>query len=168
MSTAYLGLGSNLGDRKAFVDAAIDEIDTIPGTSVTAVSSVIETEPVGVTGQPRFLNAAVRIETEQAPEALLRKLKELEEHLGRKPTYRWGPRVIDIDILLYDDVVLETEELVIPHPLMMERRFVLAPLAELAPDLRHPVTRKTVSELLSRLECRERCQPEAGTRGTQR
>ena len=153
MTTVYLGLGSNLGDRRRNLEAALDALRAHPQIAVTAVSSFLETDPVGgPPGQGKFLNAAAKIETDLSPEALLEELKRVERALGRREGPRWGPREIDLDILLYGDAVLETPNLTIPHPRMRERRFVLEPLAEIAPDARDPVTNLTVRELLARLD----------------
>ena len=150
MTTVYLGLGSNLGDRRRNLEAALDALRAHPQIAVSAVSAFLETDPVGgPPGQGKFLNAAAEIETDLAPEALLEELKRVERALGRTPGPRWGPREVDLDILLYGEEILETEALVIPHPRMRERRFVLAPLAEIAPDARDPVTKQTVRELLA-------------------
>jgi 2-amino-4-hydroxy-6-hydroxymethyldihydropteridine diphosphokinase len=152
MSTIYLGLGSNLGDRRRNLEAALDALRAHPQIAVSAVSSFLETDPVGgPPGQGRFLNAAAKIETDLAPEALLEELKRVERSLGRKPGPRWGPRQIDLDILLCGDTILETGTLVIPHPRMRERRFVLEPLAEIAPDARDPVTSLSVRDLLEKV-----------------
>jgi len=148
----YLGLGSNLGDRRRNLEAALDALRAHPQIAVTAVSSFLETDPEGgPPGQGKFLNAAAGIETDLAPESLLEELKRIERSLGRRPGPRWGPRQIDLDILLYGDTILETGTLVIPHPRMRERRFVLEPLAEIAPDVRDPVTGLAVRDLLARL-----------------
>jgi len=152
MTTAYLGLGSNLGDRRRNLEAALEALRAHPQITVSAVSAFLETDPVGgPPGQGKFLNAAAEIETDLAPEALLEELKRIERALGRTPGPRWGPREIDLDILLYGKEVLETETLVIPHPRMRERRFVLAPLAEIAPAARDPVTGLTIRALLEKV-----------------
>ena len=152
MTTVYLGLGSNLGDRRRNLEAALEALRAHPQIAVSAVSSFLETDPVGgPPGQGKFLNAAAGIETDLSPETLLEELKRVERALGRTPGPRWGPREIDLDILLYSDTILETGTLVIPHPRMRERRFVLAPLAEIAPTARDPVTGLSVRDLLARL-----------------
>jgi 2-amino-4-hydroxy-6-hydroxymethyldihydropteridine diphosphokinase len=134
MSMAYLGLGSNLGDRHYNLVSAVAALDRTPGIRVTRVSSFRATPPYGVQDQPEFLNGVVEIETDLGPPALLAAVKAIETALGRVPTYRWGPRVIDIDILLYDRLRWESPELTIPHPGILERPFVIEPLAELAPE----------------------------------
>ena len=147
MSTVYIGIGSNLGDRHKNCLRAVELLKK-SGLSVTKQSSVHETEPWGLTDQPAFLNMAVEMETGLATTELLGLLKKIEKDMGRQETVKWGPRIIDIDILLYDDIILNTDALTIPHPLMHEREFVLVPLAELANDLVHPVLKKRIGELL--------------------
>jgi len=150
MPTAYIGIGSNLGNREENCERAI-RLLIEHGITVTKRSSMIETEPWGVREQPKFINMAVEIGTELDPEGLLRILKKIEEEIGRLPTSRWGPRIIDLDILLYDDLIMETPDLVIPHPGMSEREFVLKPLAEIAPEKMHPVLKKSIKSLLMEL-----------------
>lgn len=133
--TAYLGLGANLGEREASILSALKELDSLPTMQVTAVSSLYETAPVGVTDQPNFVNAVAEIRTTLTPEALLETILALEKNRGRVRTQRWGPRVIDIDILLYGDIQRETPALSLPHPRLEDRDFVVLPLSEIAPDL---------------------------------
>lgn len=148
MKTAYLSLGSNLGDRLANLQAALHALQS-PELSVVRVSSVYETEPRDVTAQPWFLNAVAEIETTLHPRILLSRTQRVERQLGRRRAVPRGPRLIDIDILLYERAVIESAELLVPHPRMAERRFVLEPLAELATRLRHPATGRTVGEMLA-------------------
>jgi len=145
--TAYLGLGSNMGDRQRNLDRALDLLSQ--RLRVTRVSSAYDTEPVGNVNQPRFLNLVCQVYTRLVPQALLALAKGIECKLGRILGTQ-QPRPIDIDILFYGDLVLDTPELVIPHPRLANRAFVLVPLAEIAPDLIHPVYRKTIKELLAR------------------
>ena len=133
--TCYLGLGSNLGERQQSLDRAVHLLETTEGVTVLDLSSTHETEPVGVPEQPKFLNAVVKIACELSPEELLARCQGIEDQLGRVRTVRWGPRTIDIDILLIEGVTLNTERLTVPHPRMCEREFVLAPLTEIAPEL---------------------------------
>jgi 2-amino-4-hydroxy-6-hydroxymethyldihydropteridine diphosphokinase len=133
--TAYIGIGSNLGDRDAFIRRALELLRGEQGIEVAAVSSVRETDPIGVVDQPRFLNAAARLETELRPPQLLARLLAVEQRLGRVRAERYGPRTIDLDLLLYGDEIVDEPGLRVPHPRLAERRFVLEPLAELDSEL---------------------------------
>lgn len=132
MAEAALALGANMGDRAANIDEAVRRLAALPCTRVTAVSALHETAPWGVTDQPAFLNAAILLDTELEPHALLAHTQAIERDMGRKPCLRWGPRPIDIDLLWVGDIALATPELMLPHPGLFERTFVLAPLAEIA------------------------------------
>lgn len=132
---AYLSLGSNMGDREGYLEKALEFLDRNPGITVLKVSSFYETEPWGGVDQDSFFNLAVEIETTLDPFDLLKECQTVENSLGRRRLVRWGPRVIDIDILLYGNLKVKSKDLIIPHPLMEEREFVLAPLREIAPDL---------------------------------
>lgn len=151
MPVAYIGIGSNLGNREENCSRAIQLLSD-RGITIRKKSSMHETEPWGVKDQPRFINMAIEVETEFDPPKLLEILKTIEREIGRRESYKWGPRIIDLDILLYNDFVINTPKLHIPHPHMHEREFVLRPLSEIAPDKVHPVLKKTVRELLSDLE----------------
>ena len=149
MATAYIGLGSNLGDRMTMLRTAIQRLETLGG--IAGVSSLYETEPVGYLAQPSFLNAVVALDTAQAPADLLGALLGIERDLGRVRSFPNAPRTLDLDLLLVDDVILDTPELSLPHPRLHERAFVLVPLAEIAPELVLPGTGKTMQELLRTL-----------------
>ena len=145
----YLALGSNLGDRESNIARALDMLE--PMVHVEAVSPLYETEPVGGPPQPRYLNGACRVTTTLEPHPLLDYVKVIEERIGRRPGVRWGPRPIDVDIVLYGDRVVSESDLTIPHPRMLERTFVLQPLVDLDPDLVHPVTGERLADVLTRI-----------------
>jgi 2-amino-4-hydroxy-6-hydroxymethyldihydropteridine diphosphokinase len=146
--TVYLGLGSNVGDREEMLQAAIDRLQSRE-LRVLRASSIYETEPQGRRNQRWFLNLVVEAETDLFPRQLLGRIAKIEQQLGRRRMLANGPRTIDIDILFYGNFVVQTPELKIPHPRFAERRFVLAPMVELAPNLRDPVSRRTMRELLA-------------------
>jgi len=146
MNKIYIGIGSNLGQRQDNCEKAINLMNE-RGITVTRRSSMIETEPWGITNQPDFINMAVEAETSLGPEELLAVLKKIETETGRTPIERWGPRVVDLDILFYNDHVIRSEGLEIPHPGIRDREFVLKPLMEIAPDKVHPVLKKSVKDL---------------------
>lgn len=148
--TVYIALGTNMGDRLDNLQAALRSLPT--AVTVTDESPVYETPPWGYEDQPAFLNMVVTGETSLEPEALLTYLKQLEAKLGRESNFRWGPRLIDLDILFYDDLVLDTPPLVIPHPRLHERAFVLVPLADVAPQFVHPVFQQEVNKFLSEID----------------
>ena len=151
MSIIHIGIGSNLGNRQ---DNCLEAVRQLERHRVAVVkrSSMIETEPWGVTDQPQFINMAIEAETALFPEELFLLMKKIEKNMGREKTVHWGPRVIDLDILFYDDLVFNTEELTIPHPHLHDRDFVLTPLMEIAPEKVHPVLKKKISELKALLE----------------
>ncbi len=145
----YLSLGSNLGDRQSNLRKAVAILATLG--RVASVSCFYETEPVEFKDQAWFLNCAVALQTTKTPEQLLKAILQLEQQMGRQRLQRKGPRTIDIDILLFADTIIDTSELMIPHPAMHQRRFVLEPLAEIAPEEQHPALKKTIRELLDDL-----------------
>jgi len=146
---AYLSLGSNVGNREKHLRDAIAKLESV-GT-IVAVSSFYETEPVELTSQAWFLNCAVALETTETPEQLMTELLDIEQRMGRGRIQKKGPRTIDIDIVLFGDAVVQTPKLTIPHPAMHQRRFVLEPLAEIAPEAWHPILKRSVKELLETL-----------------
>ncbi len=147
--TVHLSLGSNLGNREAHLRTAIQKLAALG--EVIAVSSLYETEPVEYTAQPWFLNCAVALRTTLTPGNFLAQVLEIEQEMGRQRTQPKGPRIIDIDILLFGDLILESPELSLPHPAMHQRRFVLEPLAEIAPDAQHPILHQSVRAMLQAL-----------------
>lgn len=151
---AYIGLGSNLGDREAMIRGALEALHALPDTDLVRASSLYDTEAVGGPEQPNYLNAAAQLDTELSARQLLWNLQLIERRLGRVRTERWGPRVIDLDLLLYGTLVVDEEDLKIPHPELTNRSFVLVPLIELDPLLVHPVTHETLIAHLSRLPTR--------------
>lgn len=152
MVTAYLALGSNLGDRQVALAGARQALGSVPGIRLAAASPLYETEPVGgPAGQGPYLNAVLRVETDLAPRALLRRCLEVEACFGRRRRERWGARTLDVDLLLFGDEVRSEPDLELPHPRLHLRRFVLAPLRDLAPELVHPVLGRTVRELIDDL-----------------
>jgi 2-amino-4-hydroxy-6-hydroxymethyldihydropteridine diphosphokinase len=145
LKPVYLSLGSNVGDRAANLRTALTLLGAVG--KVAAVSSFYETEPVELTAQPWFLNCAAKLETERMPKHLMKNILDLEREMGRQRQQKKGPRNIDIDILLFGTSIIETQGLTVPHPALHERRFVLEPLAEIAPEVRHPVFKRTIREL---------------------
>ena len=147
----YIALGSNLGDKENNLKEALRRL-TEKGITVCRVSGFISTEPYGVADQPDFLNAVAEIETDKSPAELLQILLQTEREMGRKRIRRWGERNIDLDLLLYDDRIIDLPELKVPHPDMQNRDFVLCPLVQIAPDVMHPVLKKTAGQLLKELQ----------------
>lgn len=152
MIDTYLSLGSNLGDRQAYLKAALKGLEELPETILVAVSNFYQTPAWGKTDQDDFLNLCVHIKTQLAPQELLAHTQSLELKLGRERHEHWGPRTIDIDVLLMGDLIIDEPNLKVPHPYMDQRAFVLLPLADLAPELKHPLLLKTIAELLEPLD----------------
>ncbi len=152
MTRVFIGLGSNIGDRKKNLEEAMRLLDTPPDIKVEKGSSLYTTEPIGYVGQDWFLNSVVEISTLLSPMDLLHRCQAIEEQMGRVRIMLWGPRTIDLDILLYGEEIVEDDELIIPHPNMHKRGFVLVPLAEIAPEVIHPKLNKKASELLRQLK----------------
>lgn len=152
MAEVFIGLGSNMGDRKAYLADALRLLNTSSDIKVEKTSSLYLTEPIGRFGQDWFINSVVEVSTRLTPKELLHRCQAIEDQMGRIRTMPWGPRIIDLDILLYGEEIIEDDELIIPHPHMHTRRFVLVPLVEIAPDARHPKMNKTASELLRQLK----------------
>jgi len=143
----YLGLGSNLGNREANLNNSLSKLKILSDTTVLEVSKMIETEPVGFLEQPLFINCVVKIETGLSPEILLKEILNIENDLGRKRVLRWGPRIIDIDILFYGNKIIDSDDLTVPHKELHKRKFVLDSLLELCPNYLHPVKNITIKEL---------------------
>jgi len=150
--TVFLGLGSNLGEREKCLNQAVGHLKKLRASSLVWASSVYETDPYGKVDQPKFLNAAVQIETSLEPSELFEEIKKIEATAGRSRNERWGPREIDIDILIYDGLVFESDSVKVPHPEIEKRKFVLVPLREIAPDLVHPVTGLNVEEMAAQCQ----------------
>lgn len=150
MSVSYIGIGSNLGNRYKNCLRAIELLEK-GGVTIRKRSSPYETEPWVVKDQPSFINMAVQIETMLKPNELLRLLKDIEKEIGRRDSFHWGPRIIDLDILLFNALVLNEEDLRIPHPFLHEREFVLKPLSEIAPDVIHPVFHRSINSLMHKM-----------------
>lgn len=153
--TVYLSIGSNMGDKEGYLDFAIDRLNALPDTKVTEASDYIETEPYGDVEQDNFLNGALKIQTLKSPEELLDTTMAIEQEAHRERIVHWGPRTLDIDILFYDDAIIHTKRLTVPHIEIPKRTFVLEPLAAIAPYYMHPILHTSVLELLQRLEAQE-------------
>jgi 2-amino-4-hydroxy-6-hydroxymethyldihydropteridine diphosphokinase len=152
LSKAFIALGSNLGDREQTIQSALDRLSAINGIRMASISKLLENPAVGgPSNSPPFLNAAAEIETSLSAIELLDQFLIVEQSLGRHRREKWGPRTIDLDLLLFGDQVIESERLIVPHPLLHQRRFVLEPLAEIAPDAVHPILKKTILQLLDSL-----------------
>ena len=152
-SKAAIGLGSNLGESLTTLENAIQNLNEVTGISLTSHSSWYRTKPVGGPPQPDYVNACALLNVELEPDALLETLLEIEQQFGRERKERWGARTLDLDLLLYDDLILDTPNLQIPHPRMIERAFVLVPLTEIAPNWIEPVSGKTITQLREEVDC---------------
>lgn len=148
MSRATVGLGSNMGDRERLIRAALALLNEVPGTEVIKVSSLYDSESAGDPSEPDYLNAAALLETDRPPRQLLWHLLLIEARLGRERRKKWGPRPIDLDLLFHDSKIVDEPDLILPHPRILERPFVLVPLEELDPDFVHPVAGRTIHDLL--------------------
>jgi len=148
----YLGIGSNLGDKLEFITKAINSISKLKNVEITKTSSMIATKPYGKTDQPDFLNCVIELDTDLLPEELLKKCLDIENQLGRIRDEKWGPRTIDIDLLFYEDKIINNELLVLPHPELHKRSFVLTSLKELCPDLIHPVLNRKIKDIFVELK----------------
>ena len=154
MARVFIGIGSNVGDRESHIERARQSLGAMPDTTFTAFSKIHETDPVGPVPQGKYLNAVAEIDTELDPFDLLDQLSDIEQSTGREPEdqrVKWGPRTLDLDVLLYGNRVISNDELVVPHPMMHERRFVLEPLCDIDPSVVHPILEMTVGDLLSYL-----------------
>jgi 2-amino-4-hydroxy-6-hydroxymethyldihydropteridine diphosphokinase len=151
---AFIGLGSNLGERETMIRMALDDLARLPETKLVSASSLYDTEPVGEVDQPNFLNAVAQLDTELTARQLLWNLQLIEKRLGRVRTQRWGPRTIDLDLLLYGSLIVDEPDLKVPHPELTKRSFVLVPLVELDPLIVHPITGDTLLHHLSQLTTR--------------
>lgn len=154
-SLSAIALGSNIGESQAILEGALKTLEQTPGITIKAKSSWYKTAPVGGPSQPDYLNGAAILQVQLSPQQLLKTLLEIEQEFGRVRQERWGPRTLDLDVLLFDDLILETPDLQIPHPRMTERAFVLVPLAEIAPDWIEPVTGEPISQLAQKLDSSE-------------
>ncbi|MFO0052387.1 MAG: 2-amino-4-hydroxy-6-hydroxymethyldihydropteridine diphosphokinase [Dolichospermum sp.] len=152
-SLSAIALGSNMGESLAILEGAIKSLEKTPGITIKAKSSWYRTAPVGGPSQPDYLNGAAILEVQLSPHKLLETLLNIEQEFGRVRQEHWGPRTLDLDVLLFDDLILETPDLQIPHPRMTQRAFVLVPLAEIAPDWIEPVSQEPISQLLQKLDC---------------
>ncbi len=154
--TAYIALGSNMGDREEYLQNAVQLLDERTDSHIERISKFMETEPYGYVQQDKFINGMIELRTLLTPDELLSVLHEVETDAGRERQVHWGPRTLDLDIIMYDALVLDTEQLVIPHMDMQNRDFVLIPLMEIAPNLRHPIFNKTIAQLKQELENRQK------------